>query len=589
MKRNYKDDFDFIMRLYSAMVDSSGREVGDSRRELGWPDYDWVATFYTSSKANAYVASCIGGECVNCYNDNGQIHIVVNSHHMGPGRLKVEFRAELPRDIYPDGYQRNVIPEPLGIELIVGKGDLPSEMEVELLLPYIKGDAFTYADFTPEQIADLKRPATEAAGRLDSFVQTASEAETTRVANEKLRVNAEATRVSQEESRVSAEKTRVADETKRREAEAERAKAEEARRTAETKRATEFASWETELDGKAEKSELSNIVGIPTEEVIVDDMKPYTLTNRVGESISPMTSTRTVFDEKGVDLDTLLEQQRQDADNALKDYAKKTEVTQGLARKQDKLTPTADIQITDDNIIGLTEAAKMRLFIDLWNEACGIWGKYNPQTDFFELNGLTDITYKEAVTIYEAGPLIDSLNMYSEGVFRTIRTNLPSKRETKTVYKSRAVTLYTDAFPVEIEIVNLNPVNKKADLYIDNVNVSHYTFGAKRYIGVCNLILYNYTFDALQVSSAVEHLLLRCLHTNANMRSVKLDLESMSFLIAEATNTKAITITVHPDVYAKLTGDTTNPAAAELTGEELAQWQQLLVDAAEKQITFATT
>ena len=202
MKRNYKDDFDFIMRLYSAMVDSSGKEVADSRRELGWPDYDWVATFYTSgytsSKANAYVASCIGGECVNCYNDNGQIHIVVNNHHMGTGRLIVEFRAELPRDIYPDGYQRNVIPEPLDIELIVGKVDLPSEMEVELLLPYIKGDAFTYADFTPEQIADLKRPATEAAERLDSFVRTASEAETIRAANEKSRVSAEDKRVSQE-------------------------------------------------------------------------------------------------------------------------------------------------------------------------------------------------------------------------------------------------------------------------------------------------------------------------------------------------------------------------------------------------------
>lgn len=37
-------------------------------------------------------------------------------------------------------------------------------------------------------------------------------------------------------------------------------------------------------------------------------MKPYTLTNREGESISPTTSTRTVFDENGVDLETRIAQ-----------------------------------------------------------------------------------------------------------------------------------------------------------------------------------------------------------------------------------------------------------------------------------------
>lgn len=47
-------------------------------------------------------------------------------------------------------------------------------------------------------------------------------------------------------------------------------------------------------------------------------------------------------------------------------------------------------------------------------------------------------------------------------------------------------------------------------------------------------------------------------------------------------------ITVHPDSYAKLTGDTTNAAAAALTEEELAQWMQIVTDAAAKKITFIT-
>lgn len=59
-------------------------------------------------------------------------------------------------------------------------------------------------------------------------------------------------------------------------------------------------------------------------------------------------------------------------------------------------------------------------------------------------------------------------------------------------------------------------------------------------------------------------------------------------MVAKAANTTPITITVHPDVYAKLTGDTTNAAAAALSADELAQWQSLVSAAAAKNISFAT-
>ena len=112
-KINYKSDFDFILRL----KDGAGHD-------LGFPDYGWEAMFWTSSKASPFKASCFGGVCKNCYDDEGQIHIVADNHNLGIGTLKVEFRAELPREIYPDDYQRNVMPEPLGIELIREKGEL---------------------------------------------------------------------------------------------------------------------------------------------------------------------------------------------------------------------------------------------------------------------------------------------------------------------------------------------------------------------------------------------------------------------------------------------------------------------------------
>ena len=66
-------------------------------------------------------------------------------------------------------------------------------------------------------------------------------------------------------------------------------------------------------------------------------------------------------------------------------------------------------------------------------------------------------------------------------------------------------------------------------------------------------------------------------------------LESVSYTIENAGNgNTAITITVHADVYAKLTGDTTNEAAAALTADELSQWQALLTKAAGKHIAFAS-
>ena len=68
-----------------------------------------------------------------------------------------------------------------------------------------------------------------------------------------------------------------------------------------------------------------------------------------------------------------------------------------------------------------------------------------------------------------------------------------------------------------------------------------------------------------------------------------LTFSTMQYLVTNAANTSSITVTVHPDVYAKLTGDTTNAAAAALSASELAQWQQVATNAAAKNIAFATS
>ncbi|MFH8142359.1 MAG: hypothetical protein K1V88_02910 [Muribaculaceae bacterium] len=69
-----------------------------------------------------------------------------------------------------------------------------------------------------------------------------------------------------------------------------------------------------------------------------------------------------------------------------------------------------------------------------------------------------------------------------------------------------------------------------------------------------------------------------------------ISLASLQGIISKTqAGSAAMAITVHPDVYAKLTGDTSNPAAAVLAEEELAKWMQLPLDVADKNINITFT
>lgn len=68
-----------------------------------------------------------------------------------------------------------------------------------------KGDAFTYADFTPTQIADLQKPATDKIVELNALENTLVSSENTRISNENNRISAENSRVTAENARVAAE------------------------------------------------------------------------------------------------------------------------------------------------------------------------------------------------------------------------------------------------------------------------------------------------------------------------------------------------------------------------------------------------
>lgn len=139
---NAKSDFDFILKLFCGCAKDGGEP-----QEIGWPGFDWTARFWTWSPANAYTVSCIGGVCTNCFNDNGRIHVVFDNHRLTKGRLRCDLTAELPNAVYPDGSRREVLPQPVGIELVEGAGDCGcvGDAEVELTLPAVYLTAYDLA------------------------------------------------------------------------------------------------------------------------------------------------------------------------------------------------------------------------------------------------------------------------------------------------------------------------------------------------------------------------------------------------------------------------------------------------------------
>lgn len=150
---NYKSDFDFIMRL---------KDCADDTKTVPFPECDFDAVFWTSSKTKAYIASCKGGVCTNCFRTkDGDMHFVFDNQHMGLGTLHWEPHFELPNDLYPDSIQDLFRKASLDIKLVDGDGDCPTTAEVELIAPFIKGDkgdSFTYDDFTTEDKAELIAP-----------------------------------------------------------------------------------------------------------------------------------------------------------------------------------------------------------------------------------------------------------------------------------------------------------------------------------------------------------------------------------------------------------------------------------------------
>lgn len=255
---------------------------------------------------------------------------------------------------------------------------------------------------------------------------------------------------------------------------------------------------------------------------------------------------------------------KDDIDKAMEEKADRTDLSNVIG----EITSFED-DGQFEAVTGFTRAdLKLDLFIDLFNAAAGTQGRYDPEhapdkDHVFLLNGLW-LTYAEAVAVYVS---------WHKGVYQNealakfaVRTNMPFRTQWNSVLERYAQGNMT----VEI-------------LYLPIVLIGNQCMQA--FYGCSNLrkvyglshLRTNIDSTTFQGCSKLEYVGITHLRGNVDLRwSPLLGADSIRFLVSNASNTSAIVITVHEDVYAKLT----DPA--------LAEWSGLIAEAAAKNITFIT-
>lgn len=274
-------------------------------------------------------------------------------------------------------------------------------------------------------------------------------------------------------------------------------------------------------------------------------------------------------------------------------------VVDWLDKKQKTLAATTDVVIesetdTTDGLY-LTDSAKMRLFIDQWDAAWKVsgtvYGKYDPENAPDALHPFMGneiwMTYEEAILVME----------YSSGfsAFQSISlVNIPIKT---------LLPIPLGLYNTYVDIMGMREL--RAIRFIENRGNALVISQQPWFISDCtNLTRIEGTFNISNMDSSA---CWRFLRGSVNIKEFrasglnkalnlitnsKLSLATMQYLVDNAstaiTAEKPVVVTVHADVFAKLTGDMTNEAAAALTDDEKAAWAAVLEAACAKNISFAT-
>lgn len=212
---------------------------------------------------------------------------------------------------------------------------------------------------------------------------------------------------------------------------------------------------------------------------------------------------------------------------------------------------------------------------DLFVAAGAVW---DDATHSWTVADYTGIDNKSLTNIYDQSHnLFNGTDWTTNLLYATIPVNLPPRVDI-TPYRGHVI-VGNSAFAgssIQHAVIAVND-NANAGL-VDIVNMFRSCTKLTRIVGIISLAdTANLNSDVFLYCSKLERVRIRNLKKNISFQySPLLSLESLQYLVQNATNTTAIIVTVHADVYAKLT-DPTNT-----------EWYAINAAAQAKNISFAT-
>lgn len=421
-----------------------------------------------------------------------------------------------------------------------------------------RGKAFEYSDFTPEEIKELQKPASDMINALDTLDKAVTANEQQRINNENTRVSSENTRKESESLRREAENTRASNEEARKNAETGRASAEDNRMKAEQSRVEAENNRVTAENTRVEK-ENERQTAENTRDTNEQSRKEAEK-NRVKAEEGRVTE----FNRLKSESETATLNATNQADYAKQQGDNVAGTVNEIKTAQDELTTS----INDLTTVLNTQQGNRALYV-----AAG--AVYNEKTGFYELNGLTDITEEQMKVIYVQTnhmDYIENMNDVFSGL--NFRTNLGFKQIRRA--NNRTFNL-KNAFREnkKLEVLKLgNSTNDNLVMKCSDIqDFVAYCSNLKEIIGYIECpVVVNFLHTSL-----LEEIRFKNIVRNFGIKdSPLISLESLQYLITNAANTSPITVTVHADVYAKI------------QDESQVDWHALIEAATAKQITFAT-
>ena len=197
-------------------------------------------------------------------------------------------------------------------------------------------------------------------------------------------------------------------------------------------------------------------------------------------------------------------------------------------------------------ISGVVRGIIPQSFIDTVISAAQGYAVFNEQSGYFELNDLTDISYKEMQDIYN---LTRTVGSYTNSHFNLnpCRTNLPKAKYPSHLAEAPMAFASDSLF----ETVRLNPMDS-ISLFSDTQFFIYNAKRIKKVLGVIKFDINRPFKQGFENSPNLEYLRITDVYYNIQIsKSPRLSNESILFLINNEAATSAITITLHPDAYAR--------------------------------------